>query len=92
MAWARTTLVSDKAQLKTVRIGWVREIWLYVNGVLVFTGRNIEGLPAAKAADERISLENGTFSLPLKKGKNEIRLLSTIICRATRSTLGGGWS
>jgi hypothetical protein len=74
LAWAKTTLVSDKAQSKTVQIGWVREIWVYVNGTLVFSGRNIEGLPAAKAADERISLENGTFQLPLKKGKNEIAI------------------
>ncbi|WP_263382182.1 DUF1080 domain-containing protein [Granulicella arctica] len=72
LAWARTTLVSDKAQLKTVRIGWVREIWVYVNGALAFSDRNIEGLPAAEAADERISLGNGSFRLPLKKGKNEI--------------------
>lgn len=74
LAWARTTLVSGKAQSKTVQIGWVREIWVYVNGTLVFSGRNVEGLPAAKAADERISLENGTFRLPLKKGKNEIAI------------------
>jgi hypothetical protein len=74
LAWAKTTLVSDKAQSKSVQIGWVREIWVYVNGTLVFAGRNIEGLPAAKAADERISLENGTFRLPLNKGKNEIAI------------------
>ena len=74
LAWAKTTLVSDKAQSKTVEIGWVREIWVYVNGTLVFADRNIEGLPAAKAADERISLGNGTFRLPLKKGKNEIAI------------------
>jgi hypothetical protein len=74
MAWAKTTLASDKPQSKTVQIGWVREIWVYVNGTLVFAGRNIDGLPAAKAADERISLENGTFRLPLKKGNNEIAI------------------
>jgi hypothetical protein len=74
LAWAKTTLVSDKAQSKIVDIGWVREIWVYVNGTLVFAGRNIEGLPAAKAADERISLGNGTFRLPLKNGKNEIAI------------------
>jgi hypothetical protein len=72
VAWAKTILVSDKAQTKTVQIGWVREIWVYVNRNLVFSGRNVEGLPAAKAADERISLENGTLRLPLRKGKNEI--------------------
>ena len=74
LAWAKTTLVSDKAQSKTVQIGWVREIWIYVNGTLVFQDRNIDGMPAAKAGDERISLENGTFLLPLKKGKNEIAI------------------
>lgn len=74
VAWAKTTLVSDKAQSKTVKIGWVREIWVYVNGVLVFDGRNIEGLPAAKVDGQRISLENGTFRLPLNKGKNEIAI------------------
>jgi hypothetical protein len=72
LAWAKTTVVSERAQLKTVRIGWVREIWVYVNGALVFAGRNIEALPAAKAADQRISLENGTFQLPLKEGENDI--------------------
>ncbi len=72
LAWAKTTLISDRAQSTTVQIGWVREAWVYVNGKLVFSGRNIEGLPAAKAADERISLENGRFRLPLHKGKNEI--------------------
>jgi hypothetical protein len=74
LAWAKTTLFSDTAQSKTVQIGWVREIWVYVNGTLVFAGRNIDGLPAAKAADERISLENGTFQLPLHKGENEIAI------------------
>ena len=74
VAWAKTTLLSDKAQTKAVQIGWIREIWVYVNGTLVFSGRNVEGLPAAKADDERISLENGTLRLPLKKGKNEIAI------------------
>ncbi|WP_150132879.1 hypothetical protein [Acidisarcina polymorpha] len=74
LAWAKATLDSDKPQWKTVQIGWVREIWVYVNGTLVFAGRNIDGLPAAKTADERISLMNGTFRLPLKRGKNEISI------------------
>jgi len=74
LAWGKTTLVSEKAQSKTVQIGWVREIWIYVNGTLVFQDRNIDGLPAAKADDERISLKNGTFLLPLKTGKNEIAI------------------
>ena len=38
------------------------------------TERNVEGHPAAKAADERISLKSGTFRLPLKKGRNQIAI------------------
>lgn len=74
LAWAKTSVVSDKAQVKTVRIGWVREIWVYVNGTLVFTDRNLANLPAAQVADQRISLENGTFRLPLNQGRNEIAI------------------
>lgn len=74
LAWAKTTLVSDRAQVKTVRFGWVREAWVYVNGVLVYADRNIDGLPAAQATGGRIGLENGTFQLPLKAGKNEIAI------------------
>lgn len=74
LAWAKTTVVSDRAQVKTVQIGFVREIWVYVNGTLVFSGRNLYGLPAAAVADGRISLENGTFQLPLIKGNNEIAI------------------
>lgn len=74
LAWAKTSLVSDKAQTKTVRIGWVRDIWVYVNGTLVYADRNLGDLPAAQIADQRISLENGTFRLPLNQGSNEIAI------------------
>lgn len=72
VAWARTTLTSDKAQTKSVQMGFVREAWVYVNGILVFSGRNLYGTPAGDVAGARISLKNGSFQLPLKKGKNEI--------------------
>jgi hypothetical protein len=72
VAWAKTTLTSSKAQTKTAQMGFVREAWVYVNGVLVFSGRNIYGTPAGEVAGARISLDNGSFQLPLKQGKNEI--------------------
>lgn len=45
-----------------------------MNGELAFTGRNIAGFPAASVADERISLENGSFPLQLRKGRNEVAI------------------
>ncbi len=75
LAWLKTSVVSDRDQLKPASVGWVREIWIYVNGKLVYADRNLYGLPAAsKNPDGRLSLENGSFALPLKKGVNEIAI------------------
>jgi hypothetical protein len=73
LVWLKTTITSGKEQTKTVKVGWNRELWVFVNGTQVFADKNLYQPPAArKAPDGRCSLENGTFSLPLKRGKNEI--------------------
>jgi len=73
VAWLKTTVDSDKAQTKHVKIGWSREIWVFVNGKPVFADKNLYQPPTArKTPDGRLSLENGSFDLPLQKGKNEI--------------------
>ncbi len=73
LAWLTTTLVSDRDQVKTVHIGFVREIWVYSNGKPVYQDRNLYGVPgASKAPDGRFSIGNGSFSLPLHKGRNQI--------------------
>jgi hypothetical protein len=44
-----------------------------VNGKLVFADKNLYQPPGArKTPDGRLSLENGSFDLPLQKGRNEI--------------------
>jgi 3-keto-disaccharide hydrolase len=73
LAWLKTTITSDKKQTKKVDIGWTRELWVFVNGKLVYADRNlfeVEG--ARKFPDARCSLENGSFPLPLEAGDNEI--------------------
>jgi hypothetical protein len=75
LAWLKTDIASDKAQTKHVAIGWSREIWVFVNGKQVFADKNLYQPPAArKVPDGRLSLENGSFDLPLQKGKNEIAI------------------
>jgi hypothetical protein len=74
--WLKTVMMSEHAQVKHVSIGWTREAWVFVNGELVYADKNLYGVPgASKASDGRLSLENGAFNLPLKKGKNEIDVL-----------------
>ena len=73
IAWLKTNLDSDKPQTKHLTIGWSREIWIFVNGKPVYADKNLYQPPSArKSPDGRLSLENGSFDLPLQKGKNEI--------------------
>lgn len=73
VAWLKTTITSDRKQAKKVDIGWTRELWVFVNGRLVYADKNlfeVEG--ARKVPDARCSLENGAFTLPLEAGDNEV--------------------
>lgn len=71
--WLKTTIVSDHDQVKHVDIGWTREVWVFVNGKLVFANKNLYGIEgASKEPDGRLSLTNGSFDLPLRKGDNHI--------------------
>jgi hypothetical protein len=73
VAWLKTTIPSDRKQTKNVAIGWTRELWVFVNGKLVYADKNLYDLEAArKAPDGRCSLENGMFPLPLEAGDNEV--------------------
>lgn len=74
--WLKTVVMSEHAQVQHVSIGWTREAWVFVNGELVYADKNLYGVPAAsKTPDGRLSLDNGVFDLPLKKGRNEIDVL-----------------
>ncbi len=73
LVWLKTTITSSKIQTKKVEFGWVREAWVYVNGKLVYADKNLFQPPTArKTPDGRCSLENGSFSLPLQAGDNEV--------------------
>ena len=73
VAWLKTTIMSDRKQTTKVNIGWTRELWLFVNGKLVYADKNlfeVEG--SRKFPDARCSLENGVAMVPLEPGENEI--------------------
>ncbi len=73
VAWLKTTITSNKKQTKKVNIGWTREVWVFVNGKLVFADKNLfEADNARKFPDGRCSLDNAAFTLPLEAGDNEV--------------------
>ena len=73
VAWLKTTIPSGRKQTVTAEIGWTREVWVFVNGKLVYADRNLfEVERARKLPDARCSLDNGHFPLPLEVGDNEV--------------------
>jgi len=74
VAWLKTTITSDGKQTKKVDIGWTRELWVFVNGKLVYADQNLfESDDARKVPDRRCSLENGSFTLPWKPARMRSR-------------------
>ncbi len=41
VAWLKTTIASDVKQTKKAEIGWTREVWVFVNGKLVYADKNL---------------------------------------------------
>ena len=72
LGWAKTTILSGRDQTRRVSFGWLREAWVFVNGRKVFAARNLYGTATSRGPDGRLSLDDASFDLPLKKGRNDI--------------------
>ena len=90
LTWVRTSVDSDRDQNTQVSLGWLGEAWIFVNGSLVTSGKNFYD-SERRAPDGRLSLENGSFSIPLHRGRNEIviALYDSIHESASSRTLYG---
>ncbi len=80
--YARTTIDSDRDQLKKLSIGYSDDVSVFLNGKIVYRGRSAQGFrdPGFLGI---VNPENDAVYLPLKKGSNELMLAV--------SELGGGW-
>ncbi|HEY0611177.1 MAG TPA: hypothetical protein VGD35_16015 [Chitinophaga sp.] len=72
LAWLKTSIESDQDQERILNLGFSDEIWLFVNGQILYTDKNHFGSPGQKFPKGRCTIDNATVKLPLKKGKNEI--------------------
>jgi len=73
LVWLKTTIRSTAKTEKRAAIGWNDEVWVYVNGKRVFADVNAYAKPELrKKPDGRLSLENGSFALPLEGGDNDV--------------------
>ncbi len=73
VAWLRTTIDRKAKGTARVAIGWSEEVWVFANGQLVFSGKNRYLIPGErKDPDGRCAPTNGQFSLPLRRGRNDV--------------------
>ncbi|MCE7055139.1 hypothetical protein LZF95_10670 [Algoriphagus sp. AGSA1] len=70
--WLKLKIESEKEQTKQVDFGFLTEMWVFLNGQMLYLDKNLQGRLMAKKPDGRISIENTSFELPLKKGQNEL--------------------
>ena len=82
VVYARTTIDSDRDQVKKLSIGYSDDVSVFLNGKILYRGRSAQGFrdPGFLGI---VNPENDTVYLPLKKGSNELMLAV--------SELGGGW-
>ncbi len=80
--YARTTIESDRDQVKKLEIGYSDEVSVFLNGQILYRGRSAQNFrdPGFLGI---MNPENDAVYLPLRKGRNELMLAI--------SELGGGW-
>lgn len=80
--YAKTSIESDRDQVKKLYIGYSDDVSVFLNGKILYRGRSAQNFrdPAFLGI---VNPENDAVYLPLKKGSNELMLAV--------SELGGGW-
>ena len=82
VVYARTSIESDRDQVKKLYIGYSDDVSVFLNGGILFRGRSAQNFrdPAFLGI---VNPEHDAVYLSLKKGSNELMLAV--------SELGGGW-
>jgi len=82
LLYARTSIDSDREQVRKLYVGYSDDVSVFLNGKILFRGRSAQNFrdPGFLGI---VNPENDTVYLPLQKGSNELMLAV--------SELGGGW-
>jgi hypothetical protein len=82
LVYARTTIESDRDEVRKLELGYSDEVSVFLNGRILWRGRSAQNFrdPAFLGI---VNAENDAVYLPLEKGRNELVL--------ALSELGGGW-
>ena len=72
VVWLRAVIEAELDETINLGLGFSDEIWVFLNKQMVYVDKNLYQQGMAKYPKGRISYQNGTVPLVLKKGKNEI--------------------
>ncbi|GAB2790247.1 hypothetical protein GCM10027275_38920 [Rhabdobacter roseus] len=72
IVWLKVKIKSEKVQKKTMDFGFVDDVWVFLNGQMVYLDKNLQGRLMEKPPGGRCSVENAAIVLPLKEGENEL--------------------
>jgi len=74
LIWLKTTIQSEWPQDRRIDLGFSDEVWVLINGQLLYLDKNYYGSPIQKEPNGRISIKNTSFKLPLREGENELKI------------------
>jgi hypothetical protein len=77
MVWLKMKIVSEKEHKNKLELGFSDDVWVVINGRLLYMDKNMYQHPIRKYPAGRISIENTSFDLPLKQGDNELLICIT---------------
>ncbi len=72
IVWLKLKVKSARAQQKKMELGFVNDVWVFLNGRMAYLDKNLQGSPMEKPPGGRISIENTSFVLPLQEGENSL--------------------
>jgi hypothetical protein len=72
IAWLKTKVQSASVQTRRLALGFSDEVWVLINGKLLYVDKNWYMHPIRKEPEGRCSIENASFALPLAAGANDL--------------------
>lgn len=73
IVFLKTVLHSDKERTCQLQLGFLEEVWVFLNGRWLYVDKNYFGSPIAKQRG-RISIENSRLTVPLQQGDNVLMI------------------
>jgi hypothetical protein len=74
LVWMKVNITSKTEQKKKMAMGFSDDVWVFLNGRYLYVDKNTFAAPIMKEPAGRCSIENTSFIIPFKAGKNELMI------------------